>query len=140
MNIRVPKNARNWFTSWETVSFSRRTPLHAGSTLRDNYGLHSSMTKLDVWRYKPHSRQPDYHRMPLDTTYTKGDFHPPSARRIRLPNTSTFRHNIHIHNASPSPPYLPRGQLTHYTTCLSAVLTAAVGHKQSKYLGATSNF
>jgi len=28
MNIRVPYNAGNFLTSCETVSFSRRTPLH----------------------------------------------------------------------------------------------------------------
>jgi hypothetical protein len=31
MNLRVPQNAENFLTSWGTVSFSRRTPLHGVS-------------------------------------------------------------------------------------------------------------
>jgi hypothetical protein len=31
MNLRVPKNARNFLTSWEPISFSISTLLHAVS-------------------------------------------------------------------------------------------------------------
>jgi len=31
MNLRVPKNAGNFLTSWELISFSRRTLLHGAS-------------------------------------------------------------------------------------------------------------
>jgi hypothetical protein len=37
MNFRVPKNAGNFLTSLETVSFSRRTLLHAVSTAINYY-------------------------------------------------------------------------------------------------------
>ena len=37
MNIRVLQNAENFFTSWETVSFSRRTFLNRVKLVTDSY-------------------------------------------------------------------------------------------------------
>jgi len=43
MNLRVPWNAGNFLTSWETVSFSRRTVLHGVSHGRVGWLLCSSV-------------------------------------------------------------------------------------------------
>ena len=44
MNLRVPYNAGNFLTSWETVSFSRRTLLHE----ERKYGLYM-FSALHFW-------------------------------------------------------------------------------------------
>jgi len=40
MNIIFPKNAENFLTSWETVSFSRRIQLHSVSAFHTKHDLY----------------------------------------------------------------------------------------------------
>jgi hypothetical protein len=50
MKLRVPQNARNFFSSSETTSFSPRTPLHRVSSTLVTHVRHSDLKKVPDFR------------------------------------------------------------------------------------------